>query len=164
MVPLYDSDFATVKSEIATFFEVFPNAVIWGNVDDFDQGYDLVMMGSAGPALEINVDEAQRRLSGSARLTASLKEVGFASAAELLGTYASRGPELGAWLQGAQINRDRSLRLQYLAGMALNKSFASAIYGQIQQRSPFPEGLFSGAPEAIAAVHQAFDAWRQPPF
>ena len=36
-VPLYESDFATVKSEIATFFAVFPYAAIWGNLDVFDQ-------------------------------------------------------------------------------------------------------------------------------
>ena len=48
-VPLYESDFATVKSEIATFFAVFPDAAIFGNMDLFDQGYDLVMLGSDGP-------------------------------------------------------------------------------------------------------------------
>ena len=30
-VPLYESDSETVKSEIATFFQVFPNGTIWGN-------------------------------------------------------------------------------------------------------------------------------------
>ena len=28
-VPLYESDFETVKSELATFFDVFPNGTIW---------------------------------------------------------------------------------------------------------------------------------------
>src|SRR5277367_1040100 len=30
-VPLYESDFATVKSELATFFDVFPNGTVWAN-------------------------------------------------------------------------------------------------------------------------------------
>ena len=30
-VPLYESDAETVKSEIATFFDAFPNGTIWGN-------------------------------------------------------------------------------------------------------------------------------------
>ena len=30
-VPLYESDLATVKSELATFFDVFPNGTVWGN-------------------------------------------------------------------------------------------------------------------------------------
>ncbi len=30
-VPLYESDAETVKSEIATFFDVFPNGTIWAN-------------------------------------------------------------------------------------------------------------------------------------
>ena len=42
-VPLYESDLDTVKSEIATFFEVFPNATIWANNVD-GQGYDVVLL------------------------------------------------------------------------------------------------------------------------
>src|SRR5207249_2513896 len=30
-LPIYDSDPATVKSELATFFEVFPNGTVWSN-------------------------------------------------------------------------------------------------------------------------------------
>ncbi|MFZ0716650.1 spermidine synthase, partial [Mycobacterium sp.] len=30
-VPLYESDFTTVKSELATFFDAFPNGTVWGN-------------------------------------------------------------------------------------------------------------------------------------
>src|SRR5258708_19437187 len=33
-VPLYESDMAPVKSELATFFEVFPNATLWANDTD----------------------------------------------------------------------------------------------------------------------------------
>ena len=158
-VPLYSSDFETVKSEIATFFEVFPDAAVWGNVDDFDQGYDLVLLGSTGP-LRIDVDATQARVMAAPRVAESLGEVGFRSAADLLGMYASRPADLREWLRGAAVNRDRNLRLQYLAGLSLNRSVAGAIYGQMQQRSPFPEGLFTGSPAGIAAVRRVFDAWR----
>ena len=30
-VPLYESDPDTIKTELATFFEVFPNGTIWAN-------------------------------------------------------------------------------------------------------------------------------------
>src|SRR5262249_50645691 len=30
-LPIYESDEETVKSEMATFFEVFPNATVWSN-------------------------------------------------------------------------------------------------------------------------------------
>jgi spermidine synthase len=162
-VPLYESDLATVKSEIATFLDVFPDAILWGNLDAFAQGYDLVLMGSADP-IRIDVDAVQRRIDGSAKVAESLREVGIHSAAELLGTYAGQGGQLRGWLAGAEINRDRSLRLQYLAGMALNRGHAGTIYGQIVERSPFPENLFTGSAEQMAAMRKSFTDWRTDPY
>ena len=43
-VPLYESSSDVVKSEIATFFEVFPHGTVWGNLQG-GQGYDLVLLG-----------------------------------------------------------------------------------------------------------------------
>ena len=59
-VPLYESDPETVKSEIATFFDVFPNGTIWGN-DISGGGYDIVLLGQADPA-RIDIDAMQARL------------------------------------------------------------------------------------------------------
>jgi len=162
-VPLYESDPATVKSEIATFFDVFPNAVIWGNLDLFDQGYDLVLMGSADK-IRIDLDAIEQRIERAPRVAESMREVGFRSAAELLGTYAAQSAELRAWLADAQINRDRSLRLQYLAGMAVNHAEPGRIYGQIVTRSAFPQDLFAGSAEQLAAVRKSFNDWRTDPY
>jgi spermidine synthase len=158
-VPLYESDVETVRSEIATFVEVFPDATIWGNTDMFDQGYDLVLLGADRP-IRIDVDEVQRRIDH----VSSGYEADYKSAADLLGVYASRAPDLREWLAGAQIDRDRGLRLQYLAGMALNQSLAGWIYGEILRRSPFPEDLFTGSPARVAEVRKAFDDWRRDPY
>jgi spermidine synthase len=162
-VPLYDSDLATVQSEIATFLEVFPNGTVWGNLTDMNQGYDVVLLGAAEP-IRIDVDAVQRRLDLSPMLAASLREVGLHSAAELLGTYAAQGRDLRGWLAHAQINRDRGLRLQYLAGLALNQGSAPFIYGQIEARGGFPRDLFTGSPAALEAVEKNFNAWRSDPF
>jgi spermidine synthase len=159
-VPLYDSDLATVQSEIATFLEVFPNGTVWGNLTDTNQGYDVILLGAAEP-IRIDVDAVQRRLDRSPRrLAASLREVGFHSAAELLGTYAARGRDLRGWLAHAEINRDRGLRLQYLAGLALNQGNAPFIYGQIEAKGSFPPDVFTGSPAALEAVEKNFKAWR----
>jgi len=161
-VPLYESDLATVRSEIATFLEVFPEAVVWGNYDLFDQGYDVVLMGSNRP-IRIDVDLVQARIDADPRIGDSLRGAGWRGAADLLGTYASRTADLRAWLQGAEINRDSGLRLQYLAGMGLNSGRAGWIYGEMERRSPFPVDLFRGSPEAVAEVRRVFDAWRLAP-
>ncbi len=43
-VPLYETDVKTVKSEVATFFDAFPNGSIWGN-DNNGTGYDTALLG-----------------------------------------------------------------------------------------------------------------------
>ena len=119
-VPLYETDLDTVKSEIATFFDVFPNGTIWANEGD-GGGYDVVLLGQTGPT-KIQVDELQQRLDRPeySRVAKSLRDVGFHSAVDLLATYAGQEPDLKPWLKGAEINRDGNLRLQYLAGLAVN--------------------------------------------
>ena len=124
-VPLYESDPDTVKSEIATFFDVFPNGTIWAN-DNNGQGYDVVLLGQVEPT-KIDVDALQARLDRPdyAKVRASLQQVGFPSALSLLDTYLGRASDLKPWLAGAQINRDIDLRLQYLAGMGVNNFSAN---------------------------------------
>ena len=43
-VQLYSSNEEAVKSEIATFFEAFPNGIVFGNTYN-GAGYDLVLLG-----------------------------------------------------------------------------------------------------------------------
>ena len=42
-VQLYESSEEAVKSEVATFFEVVPNATVWANTVN-GQGYDIVLL------------------------------------------------------------------------------------------------------------------------
>jgi spermidine synthase len=148
-VPLYESDTATVKSEVATFMEAFPDGTVWGN-DVGGKGYDTVLLGQAGPT-HIDVEELERRLDrpDHVRVAESLKEVGLGGALELLGTYAGRGPDLRPWLEGAQVNRDRDLRLQYLAGLGLNLYEGEQIYAAMLAYRRFPEDVFVGPESSL---------------
>jgi spermidine synthase len=150
-VPLYESDLPTVKSEFATFFDAFPNGTIWGNENG--GGYDTVVLGTVEPA-RIDVDALDARLGrpDHARVVRSLQEVGFGSLPALLGTYAGQKPDLTPWLEGAEINRDGSLRLQYLAGLALNTSMEGTIYNQILTYRRFPQNLFVGSEQRIQPI------------
>ncbi len=141
-VPLYESDMDTVKSEIATFFDVFPNGAIFANEVN-GGGYDVVLLGMAEPQ-KIDVDAMEARLTAPAyqAVAQSLREVGFNSVTQLVGTYAGEASELKPWLADAAINRDGNLRLQYLAGMALNNNKEGEIYGAILQYRQYPEALF----------------------
>ena len=144
-VPLYESDVATVKSELATFFEVFPQGTIWSN-DDMGSGYDLVLLGQADP-LEVDVGTMQQRLSRADHqaVAQSLRDVGIKSAFGLAATYAGQARDLGPWLKNAQINHDRDLRLQYLAGLGLNSKQSDFIYEALSDYRRFPEEIFIGS-------------------
>jgi spermidine synthase len=156
-VPLYESDPETVKSEIKTFFDVFPNGTIWGN-DISGGGYDIVLLGQVEPA-KIDVDAMQARLDrpAGARVAQSLREVGFSNIVQLMATYAGQEPDLRPWLEGADINRDSSLRLQYVAGWSLNTSKEGAIYSQMLNYRRFPPELFAGSPERLQTLRSALE-------
>ena len=88
-------------------------------------------------------------------LEKSLAEVRYASATELLATYAGRATDLKPWLNEAEINRDRNLRLQYTAGTELNLDQGLRIYGEIIRFRNFPGELFSGSQALIEGLRQA---------
>jgi spermidine synthase len=151
-VQLYESDEPAVKSEIATFFSVFPNATVWSN-NVSGGGYDLVLLGKKELPV-INVDELQERLNrpDHSAVAQSLRETEFRSAVELLASFIGRAADLQPWLSDAQINRDRNLRLQYLAGTGLNAPAEQAIYRNISKYRKFPEGVFVGTTTRVQAL------------
>jgi spermidine synthase len=85
----------------------------------------------------------------------SLSEIGIYSAVDLFATYAGRGPELSGWMRDAMINRDRNLRLQYLAGLGLNLYQSDRIYSDMISHARYPEGLFTGSDSTIQALREA---------
>jgi spermidine synthase len=166
-MPLYESNLSSAKSLIATFFQVFPNGLIFSN-DAQLEGYDAVLLGQAEPSA-INVDSVQQLLGHEdyAQVRSSLSEVGFGSpndwigspdqgiTASLLATFAGRASSLSDWTQNAQINRDSSLRLQYLAGMYFNSYLSTNILQSILSHYKFPQDLFVGSGRNIENLKEA---------
>jgi spermidine synthase len=152
-VQLYESNTEAVKSEIATFMEAFPNGVVWGNTNN-GAGYDLVLLGQVEDT-KIHVDDIQAKLQRPeyAPVKQSLHEIGMNSAVDLFSTFAGRAIDLKPWLVDAAINRDRNLRLQFLAGMGLNLYQSADIYsGMLAYAHRFPDELFVGSPETMNAL------------
>jgi spermidine synthase len=156
-VQLYESSDAAVKSEIATFLEAFPQGVVFANTIN-GQGYDLVLVGQLDPK-PIDVDRVQARLSDpkNAAISRSLSEIGINSAVDLFATYGGRTDDMQGWLAGAQINTDRNLRLQYLAGLGLNLYQSAEIYRNMSATSRYPEGLFTGSEQTMQELRQAIE-------
>ena len=154
-LPIYESDEETVKTELATFFSVFPNATVWSNYLDGD-GYDLVLLGSADPSPQLTSMRSIGVWNSPAtpRLQRRSAEVRFHSAVDLLATYAGRAQDLAPMLANAQVNDDLNMRLQYLAGMGLNSVSAPQVYREILSYRKFPEDLLVGTGDGVNTLHE----------
>ena len=84
-VPRYESTEEAVRSEVATFFEVFPNGTVWRNDDVNGRGYDVVLVGRAEET-PIDVDAWQAKIDspGYEAVKTSLAEVGYFTVLDLL--------------------------------------------------------------------------------
>ena len=154
VVQLYESNTEAVKSEIGNFFEAFPNGMIFANTYN-GQGYDLVLLGQVEPT-KIDIDEMEERLKKPeyAPMAQSLREIGMYSAIDLFATYAGTAKDYEGWLKDAQINRDRNLRLQYLAGRGLNLYHADVIFADMLNYAKEPDGVFTGSPDKLQTLIQ----------
>ncbi len=155
-IQLFETDLEAVKSAVATFFEVFPNGTIWGNPYE-GQGHDMVLLGTVEP-LRIDLDEMEQRIGyrgGNSRVAASLAEIGMNAPVDLFATYAGRKPDLAVWLRGAAINHDWNLRMQYLAGLGLDRDDAASIYAGMLAYRRFPADLFFSIEGRVDSLRDA---------
>ncbi len=155
-IQLFETNLDAVKSAVATFFDVFPNGTIWGNPYQ-GQGHDMVLLGQVEP-LRIDLDAMEQRVGyrgGDSQMAQSLAEVGMNSPVDLFATYAGRARDLKPWLTGAAINRDRNLRMQYLAGLGLNLDDAASIYAGMLAYRRFPGDLFFSAEGRVDSLREA---------
>jgi spermidine synthase len=153
-VPLYETSVETVKSEMGTFFQAFPDGTVW-NSDLNGDGYDVVMLGQLGPTT-IDVTALQERLRANPEIARSLAEVDLYSAQTFLGQFLGQGPDLAGWLSDAEINRDRSLRLQYLAGLSLDRYDTRSIFEAIAAYRRYPDNIFVAPPEIEWQLRNGF--------
>ena len=153
-VPLYETNVAAVKSELATFFEAFPDGTVWGNTYD-GAGYDVVLAAKDGGVL-VDVDQFVDRLQDpeNAEVAMSLGQAGFPRALDLLTTYAADANDLAPWLEDAVVNRDKNLRLMYLAGLGLNEYIAGDIFAELLEYRRFPDELFTGSFGRVEGLKQ----------
>ena len=161
-IAFYETDTASFKSELATFIKVFPNTIVFGNTAA-GSGYDGVLVGSVEPLkIDLTAMEAKLHSPAFAPVLQSLTEVSYGSVLSLFGTFAAHSSQLVNYLADAQLNRDRNLRLQYLAGMAVNHYDQSKIYSDLQTNGGWLDGVFSGDAATLAALQFDINARRRP--
>jgi spermidine synthase len=77
---------------------------------------------------------------------------------DLFATYAGSATDLQPWLRDAQVNRDRNLRLQYLAGRGLNLYRAGDIFAEMLPFAQDPQSVFTGSDALMQSLMQKMHA------
>jgi len=141
--PIYDTDEATAKSMVGTFLQVFPEGTVWStHIPEYEGGLDMIMIGQVLP-LRVDADDLTSRIEENPALKTSLAEVKIEGILRLLAAYVGRPQDLAQWLEDAQINLERNLRLQYLAGLSISQAREQEIYRDIVQYRRYPDDIFT---------------------
>lgn len=136
-VPLYETSELAIQIQMRTFVDAFPNGTVW-NTAITGRGYDVVLVGGVEP-LRLDVNDVDKRIRNNPRLYQSLREVKISNAVDLFATYGTRGADMKKWLDGVPVNRDFSLKLEYISGLALNAGEADPIYAHMIAGRRYPD-------------------------
>jgi spermidine synthase len=144
-VPLYETSEEAIRIQMKTFMDAFPDGSVWNSAAN-GKGYDVVLLGPTGP-LQLDVAQIQARIARTPRIGESLRAVQLGSALDLLATYGAGARDMERWFARTPLNRDFSLKLEYISGLALNTREADDIYAHMVARRTYPDTLFVAAPE-----------------
>lgn len=148
-VPLYETDAAAVKSEIAAFASIFPDATFWRAPGS----YDLIMLARRDGA-PIDASQLERGLAANPRVRDALSPIGMDSAIRILHAYGTNAHDLAPWLKDAEVNRDSNLRLEYLAALAVDHKDARSLYGEIDAYRRWPTAAVRLTPELVSELRE----------
>jgi len=149
-VPLYDTVERAIQIQLRTFLAAFPHGSVW-NSSASGRGYDVVLLGQRQREA-FDLASIKARMEGVPSIASSLREVGVDSVLDLFATYGASGDDMQAWVSHAAENRDFSLQLEYISGLALNEQKADTIYARMIARRSLPEDLFRGPPALVRDV------------
>jgi hypothetical protein len=71
-----------------------------------------------------------------------------------LTTYGASGRDMTKWLDGVPVNRDFSLKLEYISGLALNDKEADAIYAHMTAGRAYPADIITAPPPVDAELRR----------
>jgi spermidine synthase len=159
-VPLYETNEAAIQIQMRTFMDAFPNGTVW-NSQEGGKGYDVVVLGQVDRT-RLDVEAIQRRIDDNPKLRKSLSEVKLGSAVDLLASYAVGAADMAGWYKDTAVNRDFSLKLEYISGLALNAQVATDIFGSMVRARSYPTDLFVAPPARVAELKRRIMAGSSP--
>ena len=177
-VQVYDLDPDDLRMIINSFRTAFPHTSVWGNVEG-----DLMLVGQLAQS-PLDLVRMRQRFEGSAGLRQDLARVRIYDWPNLLGLFLLEDPGLGRLVNGAGLNTDDRLPLEFSAprtlylqtaasNRALLRSFRTAVVPEVTpasgaelERAPVRFGIgmgFSGQELPEEALGQLREALRLDP-
>jgi len=150
-VPLYETSEKAIQIQMRTFIDAFPDGTVWNSQPDA-KGYDVVLLGKVEPLI-IDMGAIQKRIDDNEALKKSLTHVKLNSALDIFASYGTRGRDLGPWLGDTPVNRDFSLKLEYISGLAFNLQVADEIYANMIKGRTMPDDVLTGPAEMTSQLH-----------
>ena len=151
-VPLYETSEEAIKLQMHTFMETFVNGTVWNSAVS-GRGYDVVLLGRLEP-LRLDLAAIQSRIDRNPRVGESLRDVKVRSVVDLVATYAASAGDMKEWLAGTPINRDFSLKLEYISALSLNRDEADKSYSNMIAGRKYPNELFDAPPRMEAELRR----------
>ena len=111
---------------LRTFAEAFPNLSVWNM-----QESDFLLIGSSSP-LAFDYPRAQKIFAANQILRADFATFGFTDPYALRGFYRMSKKELAAFAEGADLNSDDNVRLEFSAPRSLGKPTSELNRGLMQ--------------------------------
>ncbi|MEQ9460872.1 MAG: fused MFS/spermidine synthase [Phycisphaeraceae bacterium] len=154
-IPLYETSGEAVKSELVTFFSVLPETTVW-STDLTHAGYDVVLL-AGRESVQIDLAAYQSSVEANPLVKRALVEIGFDAMLPMLRMYAGAAADMRGWLADTPVNRDVSLRLEYLAGLSLNQQRSQEIYAELVSHRREPDRVFLGPEDIIRALWERIE-------
>jgi spermidine synthase len=108
-LPAYQVPGAVDLVLVRSFLDVFPEAVLLSGDDD-----ELVLMGTTGPSIAMDLDAVTRRIAERPAVAADLERVDLGTMTDFVGMFAANARALAAATAGAQPMTDDRPVLEYL--------------------------------------------------
>ena len=107
-LPAYQVPEETVRSVVRAFVDVFPESVLLSGDDN-----ELILMGTKGPQIAMDLDRVATRLSRSPRVMADLEGIDLGNFTELAGMFAASSATLTRATRGVSAVTDDRPTLEY---------------------------------------------------
>ncbi|MFT5679100.1 MAG: spermidine synthase [Myxococcota bacterium] len=128
-VQMYGMDTEDLRTLIATFLSVYDHVVLFSTIEDAD----LVLVGSDSP-LEPSVAGFGGMIRDEAAVAVDLRLIDCGTAEDLLARIQLDRPRLEGFAEGAVLNTDDNMRIEYSAPLHLHEQTAEANFMALLHR------------------------------